>query len=175
MHIHEGKIGSAQDNYCMKSEYCTLFINCIGGCFGAFLFQIRSSKGLINLSYLIRHFLILNGLSKIPASLGIWLGFTYVLGVSLQHIIRRFWYCHLVQYLQDVLSFLSFHFKRTDRLYISNRWGFFPLETVLPIFILCPFAHFFRSVKVVSLSFRFDASEVASSFLSTMCHICSGI
>ena len=164
MHIHEGKMSSAQGNYCMKSEYCTFFINCIGGCFGAFLFQIRSSKGLRNLSYLICHFLILNGLSEFPASLGVWLVFAYPLGVSLQRIIRRFWYCHLVQYLPDVLSFLSFHFKSTDWLYIYNR-VFFPLEAVLQMFILCPFAHFFRSVKIVSLSFRFDASEVASSFL----------
>lgn len=42
----------------------------------------------------------------------------------------------------------------------------------------CPFAHFFRYVKTVSLSFRFDASEVASSFFfpkSIPCHTCSRI
>lgn len=83
MHIHEGKMGITRDNYHMKSEYCAFFVNCIGGYLGAFLFQIRSSKGLRNLLYLIHHFLILNGSSKFPASLGTWLVFPYPLGVFL--------------------------------------------------------------------------------------------
>lgn len=33
-----GRMGGAQDNYHMKSEYCAFFINCIDGCFEAFLF-----------------------------------------------------------------------------------------------------------------------------------------
>lgn len=35
-HIHEGKMGSPQDNYCMKSESCTFSMNDIGGYFGSF-------------------------------------------------------------------------------------------------------------------------------------------
>lgn len=69
---------SPQDKYYMKAESYTFFRNDIGGYFGTSLFQIRSSKGLRNVSYLICYFMILN----VSASLGVWLIFPYPLDVS---------------------------------------------------------------------------------------------
>ena len=48
---------------CMSMRGRWVVPKTIGGYFGAFLFQIGSSKGLTNLLYLIHHLLILNGLS----------------------------------------------------------------------------------------------------------------
>lgn len=74
---------SPEDKYYMYAESYTFFRNDIGGYFGTSLFQIRSSKGLRNLSYLICYFMLLNVSSKFLASLGVWLIFPYPLDVSL--------------------------------------------------------------------------------------------
>lgn len=153
---------------------------------GLSTFQIRSSKGLRNLSYLICHFPNIKCFVKIHSKLR---NLTVFFSLSIRCLSLKycyeFWVVFCFSICNIFLSFLVFHFHLLTDVTYSTALFLIGLLLVVLFFtrknmfytcsclVFCFSIYFlFRSVKIVSLSFRFDARSCISFLYCLLCTLC---